>query len=293
MTEYRDFFYHSADGLRLYARDYPCNEAGRSNADGAEPPVLLCMHGLTRNAADFHGFALHCRDRCRVISADQRGRGRSEWDPQVANYTPATYVQDMFLLLDRLGLERVVLVGTSMGGLMAFMMAASQPGRVAAMVINDIGPEVDPRGLERIRSYVGKSGPVQSWEQAVAQQKAINAIAFPDFSETQWQEFTRGLYHEEHGIPVLSYDPAIARPMNDADSGAVPPDLWPLFDASAAIPMLVVRGESSDILAPECVATMRERHPGLQLAIIPKRGHAPMLTEPLAVASIDAFLQGV
>ncbi len=288
MTEYRDLWYDSADGLRLHARDYPCSGAG-----GAGAPTLLCMHGLTRNAADFDQFARYYRDRYRVIAADQRGRGRSQWDPAVDNYTPATYVQDMFLLMDGLGIDSAVLVGTSMGGLMAFMMAAAQPARVSALVINDIGPEVDPRGLQRIRSYVGKVGAVNSWDEAVAQQKAINALAFPDFNEDQWQSFTRGLYHEEGGVPVLSYDPAISRPIDDSEDAAVPPDLWPLFDACAGHPMLVVRGQSSDILAPQCVARMREHHPGLQVAEIPDRGHAPMLVEAHALASIDAFLQGV
>ncbi len=283
MTDYRDLWYQSPDGLKLYARDYP-------GPAGSTLPPALCMHGLTRNSADFAALADQLCAGRRVLSVDQRGRGRSDYDSNISNYTPATYVQDMFALLDGEGIDRVVLVGTSMGGLMSFLMAAMQPERIAAMIINDIGPEIDPAGLARIQDYVGKSGPVTTWDEAVAQQKAINGIAFPDFTEQQWQDFTRGLYREENGAPVIAYDPAIAQPMSDQDSGAVPPDLWPVFEAITAIPMLVVRGATSDILSPGCVARMRELDPDLQVVEVPNRGHAPMLDEPAAQSAITGFL---
>lgn len=288
MDNFVDCWYHSADGLRLYARDYACRDLDRR-----DPETVLCMHGLTRNSADFAGLADHLCERYRVLAVDQRGRGRSDYDSAVANYTPLTYVQDMFLLLDRLDIGKVVLVGTSMGGLMSFIMSAMQPERVSAMIINDIGPEVDPRGLERIQGYVGKSAPVSNWSEAVAQARAINGVAFPDFSDEQWLDFTRGVYYEEDGVPVLAYDPAIAQPMADEDSGAVPPDLWPVFESSASIPMLVVRGAHSDILAPECVEQMRARRGELRVAEIPHRGHAPTLTEAASLAAIDTFLAGL
>jgi pimeloyl-ACP methyl ester carboxylesterase len=285
-AEFEDIWYRSGDGLQLYARDYPC-------AAATPGPTLLCMHGLTRNSADFHGLSAQLCQRHRVIAVDQRGRGRSQHDSDPSRYTPATYVQDMFALLDYLQLQRVVLIGTSMGGLMSFIMAAMQPERIQAMVINDIGPEIDPAGLRRLQGYVGKSAPVANWDEALAQAKQINGIAFPDFSEAQWWEFTRGLYVEQDGVPVLAYDPAIAQPMADAGSGAVPPDLWPVFQASSQIPMLLLRGASSDILAPPCVAKMREQHPGLAFTEIPNRGHAPTLTEAEALAAIDAFLRAL
>lgn len=285
MDNYIDCWYHSEDGLRLYARDYPC-----ADRDNEQPATILCMHGLTRNSADFAGLADHLRERYRVLSVDQRGRGRSEYDPVVAHYTPATYVGDMFTLLDRMGVNEVILVGTSMGGLMSLLMAAAQPDRIRAMVLNDIGPELDPRGLERIKGYVGKSEAVSNWDDALAQCRGINDIAFPDFSDEEWLDFTRGVYHEVDGVPQLAYDPAISKPMDAEDSAAVPPDLWPLFQDIAATPMLVVRGESSDILAPECVARMRELKPDLQFAEIPGRGHAPTLTEPASLVAIDTFL---
>ena len=288
MDNFVDCWYHSADGLRLYARDYACRDLDRQ-----DPATVLCMHGLTRNSADFAGLADHLCERFRVISVDQRGRGRSDYDSVVANYTPVTYVQDMFTLLEQLDVAEVTLVGTSMGGLMSFMMAAMQPERVHSMIINDIGPEVDTRGLDRIKGYVGKTGPVSNWDEAVAQARMINGAAFPDFSDEQWLDFTRGVYYEEDGVPVMAYDPAIAQPMADEDSGAVPDDLWPLFESSAAIPMLVLRGAFSDILSRDCVEGMRARHNDLQVAEIPNRGHAPTLTEPASLAAIDIFLSGL
>lgn len=288
MDYFVDCWYHSTDGLQLYARDYACRDLDRS-----DPATVLCMHGLTRNSADFSGLADHLCERFRVLSVDQRGRGRSDYDSVVANYTPATYVQDMFTLLDQLEVAEVTLVGTSMGGLMSFIMAAMQPQRIRSMIINDIGPEVDSRGLDRIKGYVGKTGPVNNWDEAVAQARMINEIAFPDFSDEQWLDFTRGVYYEQDGVPVLAYDPAIAQPMADEESGAVPPDLWPLFESSAGIPMLVLRGATSDILSRECVEGMRARHNDLQVAEIPRRGHAPTLTEPASLAAIDVFLSGL
>lgn len=285
MDNYVDYWYESSDGLRLYARDYPCRATEKGN-----PATVLCMHGLTRNSADFDGLAGHLCSDYRVLSVDQRGRGRSDYDSVVANYTPLTYVQDMFGLLDRLQVSEVILVGTSMGGLMSFIMAAMQPARVSAMVINDIGPEVDQRGLDRINAYVGKSKPVSNWAEAVAQVRSIAAVAFPDFTEEQWQDFARDVYREDNGIPVLAYDPAISQPMNDANAGAVPPDLWPVFESVVKFPMLVIRGESSDILSRECIEQMRDRKRDLQVAEIPQRGHAPTLNEPASRAAIDRFL---
>ena len=286
MGNYEDYWYQSSDDLRLYARDYPCRDSAI-----VHPETLLCMHGLTRNSADFAELADHLCQRYRVLSVDQRGRGRSEYDSVTANYNPLTYVQDMFTLLDQLDVAEVILVGTSLGGLMSFLMSAMQPQRVRAMIINDIGPEVDPRGLERIKSYVGKSTPVSSWDEAVTRAREIAEVAFPDFSDEQWLDFTRGIYREENGVFVLDYDPAISQPLDDDDASVVPPDLWAVFEAIASIPMLLIRGESSDILARSCVDGMRSRKSDLQAVEIPRRGHAPTLNEVPSRAAIDDFLR--
>ena len=283
MSEYRDLWYQSPDGLRLYARDYP----GPAPSTGL--PVL-CLHGLSRNSADFAGLASVLAAERRVIVAEQRGRGRSEYDSNPANYTPVTYAGDMFHLLDTLGLDRVILIGTSMGGLMAFIMAGQQPERIAGMVINDIGPEIDPRGLARIQHYVGKVEPARNWREAAERIREINAAAFPDYTDDDWLRFARDLYLERDGVPVPAYDPAISQAMGDADSGAVPPDLWPFFDAIVDIPMLLIRGELSDILAADCVARMRERDSDLTVVEVPRVGHAPTLIEPAALQAIQSFL---
>lgn len=281
MTEYRDIHYTSTDGLTLYARDYP--------GPGPEAPAVLCMHGLTRNSADFAGLAERLAGRYRVVSVDQRGRGRSDYDPQPARYEPRTYVADMFTLLDHLGLERVAIIGTSMGGLMGMMMGATRPERFPAMVINDIGPEIDPAGLARIKSYAGKSPPVRNWEEAVAQTREINGREFPDFDDRRWLAFARALYRERDGVPVLAYDPAIATPIASSEETAIPQDLWPLFEA-LPMPVLVLRGAHSDILAPECARRMAETGRDCRVVEVPNRGHAPTLEEAPAVEAIEDFL---
>lgn len=288
MKIYTDLWYQSDDGLRLYARDYACRDRTIS-----APETILCMHGLSRNSADFAGLAEHLSASYRVIAVDQRGRGNSEYDSTIANYTPVTYVQDMFTMLDTLEIDRVILIGTSMGGLMSFLMCAMQGARISAVVINDIGAEVDPAGLDRIKSYVGKAIPVTSWSDAIAQAKTMFGAAFPDFSDQQWTDFVHSTYKEVNGVPVLAYDSAIAQPLDDDVSGAVPPDLWPVFDACSKTPMLVIRGELSDILALDCVVEMRARKADLQFSEILRRGHAPTLDEPESRAAIDQFLRGL
>jgi pimeloyl-ACP methyl ester carboxylesterase len=285
-SQYKDLWYDTADGLRLYARDYP-------GPDGSALLPVLCMHGLTRNSADFAWIAAHLAKTRRVISVDQRGRGLSAYDSNPANYTPVTYVGDMFTLLDKLAIDRVLVIGTSMGGLMSMLMANMQPERFAAVVLNDIGPELDPVGLERIKNYVGKHPQIRTWDDAVAQTRQINEGAFPRYTDEEWLRFTQGLYREVEGVPVLAHDAAIAQAMLDADTNAVPPDLWPLFANMAAMPLLLVRGALSDLLAMDCVKKMQELSPGLQFVNVPERGHAPMLDEPLAVAAIDRFFAEV
>lgn len=284
MHAHTDIFHDSADKrLRLYARDY-----------GGPGVPVLCMHGLTRNSADFADLARHLSPRYRVIVPDVRGRGKSAWDDQPANYLPPVYVQDMFGLLAELGIARAVLIGTSMGGLMAMIMAALGPQMVAGMVLNDVGPELDPAGLKRIASYTGKGKPVATWADAAAAARAINEVAFPHYGDDDWMAFARRLFIEKDGAPVLAYDPAIANafaPAKEAtDPPAPPADLWPLWDKIADIPVLSIRGELSDLLNPDTVAQMQARHRGMTAVTVPGVGHAPMLDEPAALAAIDAFL---
>jgi pimeloyl-ACP methyl ester carboxylesterase len=285
MASYDDFWLTTEDGLRLYARDYP-------NPDS--PLTVLCLHGLTRNSADFAELAEALAPTCRVIVLDQRGRGRSDYDANPANYQIPTYVRDTLTLLDTLQLERVALIGTSMGGLISMTLESLQPQRVGGIVLNDVGPVVEPAGIARIQSYVGKGGNLSSWGDAVRVTRENNRIAFPDFGDADWDAFARRMYHlDADGIPQSTYDAAIAQPLNADTSTAVPPDLWPLFDSVAELPMLVIRGAHSDILSAATVAEMARRHPGLRHVEVANRGHAPMLDEPEALAAIQAFLEDV
>ena len=275
---YADVFYRSADGLRLYARDY----FGPKDTS----PAILCLPGLTRNGKDFAELAEHLCKRSRVICADQRGRGRSERDTDPLRYRPDVYVADMWTLCDVLRLPSVAIIGTSLGGLMAILMAVQAPARVDRIVINDIGPEVDPKGIARIAGYVGKSAPVATWEQAARQTAQINEVAFPDYSDAEWMAMARNVYVQDEAAPVLDYDAAIARGLS---SGTAAPDLWPIFGAVAPKPVLAIRGALSDLLSEPTFAEMSRRLPNLRRVTVPRRGHAPTLVEPEALAAIDEF----
>ena len=253
---------------------------------------MLCLPGLTRNSRDFEALAPHLATRYRVLCPDLRGRGLSARDPQWRNYHPGLYVADIERLMDVLALARVAIIGTSLGGLLAMLLGAALPQRVAGIVVNDIGPEADPRGLERVRGYAGKLPPVRSWDEAIAQHRQVNGEAWPGLTDEQWAVLTRRSYREdESGQPVFDYDPNIGESMRAAAGG--PADLWPVFAQLAAMPMLVIRGELSDILSPGVLGRMRREKPDLQSLTVPRRGHAPLLDEPEALAAIDRFLAGL
>ncbi len=278
---YRDIYYTVDHGLRLYARDY--HRSGSSI-------VLLCLHGLSRNSADFEPLCEIMSERYRIISVDQRGRGLSQWDADPSRYQLPNYIDDMWALLDQQKIERVIVVGTSMGGLMGMIMAAQKPERIQGLVINDVGPEVDPKGLSRIMSYVGKTAKVDTWEDAVAQVKSINQVCFPHFTQQQWQAMARRTYRENDvGVPAPNYDPAISAPIQGDDSIAVPTDLWPLFE-SITVPILALRGSLSDLMSAACLRKMVALQPQMQWQEIDGVGHAPVLDEAQAVTAIERFI---
>jgi pimeloyl-ACP methyl ester carboxylesterase len=254
---------------------------------------VLCLAGLTRNARDFEGLADHLAPTRRVICADMRGRGRSAYDPNWANYSIPVEMGDVLALCAALGLEQVVIVGTSRGGLIASVIAAMKPALLKGVVLNDVGPELDPRGLARIASYVGKQDAAPpTWEAAVAGIKAINDGLF-DLSDAQWLSVTRAMFRDEGGKPVLDHDSRIGDATRAAMAQPQAFDSWALFGAFAHLPLLVLRGGNSDLLSAETVAKMRAQKPDLQSAEVPGRGHAPLLNEPESLAAIDAFLAGL
>ena len=273
--------FESRDGLQLSYRDYR----------GPTPSgvTALCLHGLTRNSRDFEDLAPRLARSRRVLCPDLRGRGLSERDSQPSRYVPATYAQDVLELLDAAGVARVAVIGTSLGGILALLLAALRPAALAGVVLNDIGPVVDPAGLARIASYVGKSAAAASWDVAAEAVQALNAPLFPEFGHADWLRFARRTYREDpDGKLRPEYDPAISEATRAG--GAVPPDLWALWSALGQVPALAIRGELSDILSEATLAEMARRKPGLEILRVAKTGHAPTLDEPECVAAIERFL---
>lgn len=273
--------FDAPDGLRLSARVW----AGPS----ANAPTVLCLHGLTRNGRDFEPLAQALAARFRVIAPDQRGRGRSAYDPDPMNYNVGVQVMDTLALLDRLAARRCAVVGTSMGALMGVAMANLHPERIAGLVLNDAGPDVDLRGLARIAGYVGQGGPVATWAEAEAALKAIHGVALPTYGEADWARMARATYVEDETGVRPDYDANLGRAFGVASGAA--PDAWPAFEVCARMPTLVLRGALSDILARETAVEMARRF-GVEVVEVADRGHAPDLSEPDAVAAIHAFLAG-
>jgi pimeloyl-ACP methyl ester carboxylesterase len=280
---WRDVRFRSPDGLELYARDY-----GPSAL--ASTPMLF-LSGLTRNSKDAQPLAERiARDR-RVITPDYRGRGRSAYAPDWSSYTVEVELADAVALLDRLGIGKVVLIGTSRGGLIAMLMAALHRDRLAGVLLNDIGPVLEPAGLLRIRQYLGRPLRFTTWRGAVAALKRDNP-RFESLSEAEWLAFARRLYRDEGGRPVLDYDPNLRRsfptPARIA-AGAVPP-MWELMAPLEGLPVAALRGEHSDLLSPATHARMAEEVPGLDAVTVANRGHAPFLDEPESRAAIARLL---
>jgi pimeloyl-ACP methyl ester carboxylesterase len=281
---YAEIEWQSQDSLRLYARVY--------DAPGAGAPAVLCLHGLTRNSRDFEDLAPHLQRRYRVIVPDLRGRGFSARDPQLQNYQPATYVQDILALLAAVDAPRVAVIGTSLGGMLAMMLSFGHPARIAGIVLNDVGPEIDPAGIERIKQYAGKLPPARSWSEAAAQTKTVYGDAWPDLAPDRWHALARRGYRENAaGMIEADADPNIGEALRAAPAAAL--DLWPLWTALRNVPTLAIRGGRSDILSAATFAHMKRENPNLQRLVVANRGHVPLLDEPECIAAVDAFLSEI
>lgn len=284
MAAYDNRWWQSADGVTLHARDY---------AGGNDRPPILCLPGLTRNARDFEVLAERLAGDWRVIAVDFRGRGESGAAKDPASYVPATYVADVEALLAELGIARFVAVGTSLGGLVTMMLAAGGPARIAGALLNDVGPAIEPAGLQRIRGYVGRASSFPTWMHAARAVADANRDVYPEFRIQDWLAMAKRLYRlKSSGKIVLDYDLKIAEPFRTA-GGAAPPDLWPALDALRGAPVLIVRGERSDVLSPATAARMAAALPAAELVTVPATGHAPTLAEPAAAAAIDRLLARV
>jgi pimeloyl-ACP methyl ester carboxylesterase len=282
-ARFSDGYVTVADGLRLHYRDYP-GSAGKA--------PLLCLHGLTRNSRDFAELAERYAPERRVLALDFRGRGLSDHDPLPARYLPLVYAGDVVELLNQLEIDRAVFVGTSLGGLVTMLLAVMAPDRIAAAILNDVGPELTDVGLERIKTYVGRGARFASWDEAAEAIAVNNAHRPASYTHADWIKMARRICREEHGKIVFDYDMAIALPF-ETEGAAPRPDMWPLFQALGQKPLLVVRGELSDLLGAGALERMHEAVPDMKSVTVPGVGHAPMLDEPEAVAAIDEFLGGI
>jgi pimeloyl-ACP methyl ester carboxylesterase len=278
---YRKRYYRSHDGLKLFYREY-----GDAALDSERLPVL-CLSGLTRNSRDFHDLALRLAPGRRILALDYRGRGKSEWDRDWRNYRPETYLLDIFDLLAAADAPRVVVVGTSMGGLLAMGMATYRPHCLAGAVLNDIGPDMDPFGYQRILHYIGEDRPHPDWASAIADLQDM----FPNLSFTtkaQWRRLAEGTYRRGgDGLLHYSWDIALARQIGASQARYA--DLWPFFRGLAGRPLLVLRGTVSDVLSQATLERMALEIPDLQPVLVPGVGHVPALDEKEALLGLDDF----
>ena len=262
----------TSDGLSLHYTD-----------EGAGLPIL-CLAGLTRTGGDFDYVAPHLSDH-RLIRLDARGRGQSDFDSDWRNYSLPVEGRDALELLDHLGLDRVAILGTSRGGLIAMTLAAVAKERLTGVALNDVGPVLDPKGIGFIMGYLGRNPSARTYDEAAA----AMARAFPEFEDvpkSRWlQEVQRHYTQTETGLKI-TYDPRLRDAVLAASQGA-PVDLWPLFDALDGLPLATIRGANSTLFAHETLRQMQARRPDMIVAEVPGRGHVPFLDEPEALAALQ------
>ena len=284
-TDYADLYALTPDGLRLHWRDY---------GDFKSPRLpVICLPGLTRNAADFHDIALRLskQENRRVISLESRGRGLSDWAKQGSDYTIPQELTDLMHILDVLAIKRAHFLGTSRGGLITMALATLAPHMIASSILNDIGPVIEAEGLLRIKSYVGKSVPLKDFSQARMALAKTHGASFPALTDADWDMFARATWNETDQGLVLSYDPRISDSLKDFDPDQPAPDLWPLWNALAQAPCLIIRGEKSDLFTEETAKKMAQGHQHCTIHTVSGQGHAPLLRDQPTMDAIARFLQ--
>ncbi len=284
---HRDHFSPAPDGLMLHARDY-------GPADSQHLPVV-CLPGLTRNSHDFDVLARALStgpQARRVVSVDYRGRGLSNRDVDWRKYDVGVETGDVLSQLASLGIPKALFVGTSRGGLIVMTLGTVAPQVLAGAVLNDIGPVLDLAGLERIRGYVGKLKPPRTWDEAIALLKFTTGGGFTAIDPADWRAFAEGTWREEDGTLAITYDPALMLSFATMDFKKLP-DIWPAFEALAPVPLLVVRGENSDLLSDATTTDMAKRHPRCAVHLVSGQGHAPLLRDAPTIDRIRAFFDEV
>jgi pimeloyl-ACP methyl ester carboxylesterase len=281
-------FISAPDGLRLHAR---C--AGPRHAAG---PPIVCLPGLTRTTADFDALtealtaANHNR---RVIALDYRGRGLSDYDRNPDNYTVQVELADLIAVLTALEAMPAIFIGTSRGGILAMLLAAVRPSAIAAVVLNDIGPVIEPKGLMRIKGYAGRLPQPKDYADAAELLRRLFDAQFPRLTAEDWRESARRGFKEEDGRLVPTYDVRLAKTLAGVSPDQPPAPMWAQFDALANVPVMVIRGALSDILSAQTVEAMRARRPSLEVVEVADQGHAPLLADRATIARIEAFIGAV
>ena len=284
MAAWTDRYWNSADGLKLHYRDY----------DGPrDRPPIVCLHGLTRNARDFEPVADRFAGEWRVIAVDFRGRGLSDHDPKPEQYLPIVYATDILKMLDQLGIADAVFIGTSLGGIVTMVLAGSDNERIAGALLNDIGPEIDQAGIDRIGSYVGIEARYADWP-AVAEALATrNRDKFPYWGTDEWGRHARRIARAgDDGVIGYDYDMAIADNFHAA-ADAPPMNAWPYYQALEGRPVTILRGELSDLLDARIAERMASELNDAELVTVPAVGHTPNLEEPESLAAIERLLDRV
>jgi pimeloyl-ACP methyl ester carboxylesterase len=256
---------------------------------------VFCLHGLARTSADFHRLAIalsgDAANPRQVFAMDYRGRGRSDYDPDPANYNVGVELNDVLTVLAALDVGPAVFIGTSRGGILTMLLASVRPELLAGAVLNDIGPVIEPHGLLRIKGYVGKLSSPANMAEAAELLRRLFGAQFTSLTADDWRAFAERGFEARDGKLVPAYDPALAQTLAGFDIDQPPPaPLWEQFDALARVPVMVVRGENSDLLSSHTVAAMRERKPDLQIVEVPGQGHAPFLMEDDVIAHIGGFI---
>ena len=281
---FEEITYTARDGLRLYARLYP--------APGSKRRPVVCIPGITRNSRDFHVIAQAlANDPVRprpVYALDMRGRGRSEHDPDWKNYVVPIEMLDVIDFLTLRSLSGVGVIGTSRGGMIAMVLAAAQPSALGCVVLNDIGPVVEADGLSRIAGYIGRTPLPHSWADAGRMVRDMNKAQFTRVSNAEWEQVARQFFNEANGRPAPGYDPKLSNALSVLD-GPMPP-LWKHFEAFKRVPLMVLRGENSDLLSVATVEEMGRRHPRFTAHTVRWEGHAPLLRDTHTNEAVAEFL---